>query len=1161
MRLHRLDIPAFGPFTHLELEFAPRNHDLHVVFGNNEAGKSSLLRAIRDLLFGIHAQSPDNFLHDYKSLRLLGEVTNRAGDRLIFKRRKGNKNTLLDHAGQSLPDDALRPFLGNVELGFFSSMFGLGSSELREGARQILGGDGDIGKALFSASMGGTPVQRVLNALNAESEQLFKGRATANVSIRPSVKRYNDLLRQSRDSVVAADLWERLNRELDDGTLRKISLEEEISRCEVALSWVSRCEDALPCVSLLNEQLRVLGELPELPEVASDFAERARTARDVAGDASRKVAELIAELARDEKRSGECATAPKVLELEDELDRLHQDLGAYRTRKDSLANLQIKLAGLEPSLRSGMESLQIRGDFEVLESLRQGSAVRLALDAAAQALIGSRDRHTASLRKVEELESAIEGFGKELESLPEIAPEPLRAALAVAAEAAEANRTLDATRAAVDRLTREARAEHSLVIGVSPDFDNTAQLPVPVKATLRKFRDCFAELDRDLRSAASKIRDEEANISKLESDLERIERRGELPTEDSLRQAREHRDHGWQLVLRDWKGGGTEERLDPQLPLEAAFPLSIQAADQLADQLRVDADAVAQAEEKRMQILSSRNQIKELQADVDQLESAKAERMISWRQEWATVGLEPRSPDEMEEWRENWVQFRETLGKLRVAEDDLRSRSGLIQRAVDALSAVTTGSGAGSYAVLHEAARKALEQSEEAATRRKFINEQRARLRDELTAVNKKTAVLSVELEAAKADWRTRCQATGFADDTSPEAGLALIQERAELLRKFDHWKECSGEAGEMGARVDDYEKKVSGQASILGVDSETTEGREAALWRLLSAARAAQTAHDQIASQIEDRKGRLEVARMEESNASRVFLELISLAKLSSNEELEPLLASLEKSAAIQERITDYRKTLAGLARGQTVEEFVREVEAEDPDELPRRRNQLESGKLEKKADLDKLKSELNELNRQRDELAKAGDAAADLRQQAESELATVRRDAAQFVRLRLAAHFLNSQIERFREQNQAPLLEKSGKIFQQITRGAFEGLAVEFNGQDIPVLAGARAGGMKVSVEGMSEGTRDQLYLALRLAALDRHLEEHEPMPLILDDLLITFDNDRTKAILPQLAELSKRTQVFLFTHHEHLVDLCRETLGDEAFQLHALNGIKAP
>jgi uncharacterized protein YhaN len=175
--------------------------------------------------------------------------------------------------------------------------------------------------------------------------------------------------------------------------------------------------------------------------------------------------------------------------------------------------------------------------------------------------------------------------------------------------------------------------------------------------------------------------------------------------------------------------------------------------------------------------------------------------------------------------------------------------------------------------------------------------------------------------------------------------------------------------------------------------------------------------------------------------------------------------------------------------------------------------------------------------------------------RQQAESIAASLKQDASRFIRLRLAAHFLQSQIERFREQNQGPLLEKSGQIFSQITRRAFDGLAAEFNDDDLPVMVGRRANGDNVPVEAMSDGTRDQLYLALRLAAMDRYLEDREPMPLILDDLLITFDNDRTRAILPQLASLARRTQVFLFTHHEHLVELSRETVGADQFTLHQL------
>ena len=126
---------------------------------------------------------------------------------------------------------------------------------------------------------------------------------------------------------------------------------------------------------------------------------------------------------------------------------------------------------------------------------------------------------------------------------------------------------------------------------------------------------------------------------------------------------------------------------------------------------------------------------------------------------------------------------------------------------------------------------------------------------------------------------------------------------------------------------------------------------------------------------------------------------------------------------------------------------------------------------------------------------------------------------------------------------------------MFKAITHGAFSELGAEFNADDIPVLVGVRPDQFKVPVEGLSDGSRDQLYLALRLAALDRYLEEYEPMPLVLDDLLITFDNDRAKAILPELGSLAKRTQIFLFTHHEHLVELCRQTLSIDQFHLHRL------
>jgi uncharacterized protein YhaN len=58
-----------------------------------------------------------------------------------------------------------------------------------------------------------------------------------------------------------------------------------------------------------------------------------------------------------------------------------------------------------------------------------------------------------------------------------------------------------------------------------------------------------------------------------------------------------------------------------------------------------------------------------------------------------------------------------------------------------------------------------------------------------------------------------------------------------------------------------------------------------------------------------------------------------------------------------------------------------------------------------------------------------------------------------------------------------------------------------------------------------------------------------------VILDDVLMAFDNDRAVAALQVLSELAKRTQVLLFTHHLHHVELARQTLDKEGLTVHRL------
>jgi uncharacterized protein YhaN len=79
------------------------------------------------------------------------------------------------------------------------------------------------------------------------------------------------------------------------------------------------------------------------------------------------------------------------------------------------------------------------------------------------------------------------------------------------------------------------------------------------------------------------------------------------------------------------------------------------------------------------------------------------------------------------------------------------------------------------------------------------------------------------------------------------------------------------------------------------------------------------------------------------------------------------------------------------------------------------------------------------------------------------------------------------------------------------------------------------------------LSTGTREQLYLAIRLAYVLHYCTKAEPLPIVLDDVLANFDPGRTRNTLEALGQITERVQVLLFTCHPHVVDLAQEVFPD--------------
>lgn len=136
--------------------------------------------------------------------------------------------------------------------------------------------------------------------------------------------------------------------------------------------------------------------------------------------------------------------------------------------------------------------------------------------------------------------------------------------------------------------------------------------------------------------------------------------------------------------------------------------------------------------------------------------------------------------------------------------------------------------------------------------------------------------------------------------------------------------------------------------------------------------------------------------------------------------------------------------------------------------------------------------------------------------------------------------ARLLREADRSFREEHQPELVRRAGEHLAVITGGRYDRVLYAENGTGGGFrLRGGHLGAPVDVAEPISTGTREQAYLALRLAIVD-HLDRHgERLPLFLDEAFVNWDRRRRDRGLDRLAAVAEERQVFLFTCHDELAD----------------------
>jgi uncharacterized protein YhaN len=211
MRIDRLDLLAFGPFTNRAFEFAPGRVEL--IYGPNGAGKSSTLRGLTALLYGIPMRTTDAHVHEMKELRI-GALLRENGAALEVVRRKTRKDSLLGADDRPIDEHRVAQLLDGVGEELFKTMFALNHERLRQGGHELLEGTGDLAEQLFGAGLG-RDIHEVLAGLRSEEEALFTARGRTK-ALHQAISEYKDTKKSLRALVLRPDEWAAAQRELEE---------------------------------------------------------------------------------------------------------------------------------------------------------------------------------------------------------------------------------------------------------------------------------------------------------------------------------------------------------------------------------------------------------------------------------------------------------------------------------------------------------------------------------------------------------------------------------------------------------------------------------------------------------------------------------------------------------------------------------------------------------------------------------------------------------------------------------------------------------------------------------------------------------------------------------------------------------------------------------
>ncbi|MGQ0444814.1 MAG: AAA family ATPase [Beijerinckiaceae bacterium] len=1143
MRFESFTFEKYGRADSRTLFFPP-GPGLAVIYGPNEAGKSTSLAAISDFLFGIPHNSPRGQVFGYDQMRLSAIVALADGTRLSLRRRKGRAGrTLADESGQGVDEDVLARHLGSTKRERFCSLFGLDHNSLRIGGERLLAADGDIGRLIVEAGGGLRALLEAIGKMAQDADALFATKSAGHRRFYRALDAYHAADSAAKEGLLTLDAFVETKRRCSEAQVRVEEIRSKQMEIGENISRLQRLVRVIPTIRELDGADGNLAAFVDLPPLGDGFADAAQEALQ---------ALKMAEAALSEAKERHAALAAKIdtlvptgaiLAVEASIRDIKERVVHVRKARTDRANRQSELAEINAKLDVVRGALGLSPDADLEAMLPPPDALARVQKFAAQGL-EQRARVAAIEDQLANEDRTLADLAiRQSERRKAGTSEPLGVTIADFATLAEFCGKSEGEERRAEHIGQEI-AERVTQLGFE-DSDCFAAWVCPNGAMIQSELDRRSRLEGEIAKIAEKFTAESEKRDLAAGKIEHLLRTREIPTDASIARARADREQTWQAIRDRYLSERGEDVARRPIENRQAdvdrHRQQTEAADNLADRKSLEAERVAALEVAQRQKAEALILIESLEKQRTALDEQWRKGVRAWEEAWPDAVNRQADLGRLKALAEERGSLLEHSAKLReVGLEILRLRAEMAPRRLalehaEAELAVEAGASA-SIAERVAAASKAIKIHDDAYA--DFRHDDKA-IRDvSLRRQNTKASLDALQSAGAglRTEWAPAASALGLAESIEPERANEIATQWATAAGLLHSLKLIRGRLRRMDDDENELHEKIESVACTL--DFVLPEDGVAAGVML---AERLET-ELKIASERQVLAVQLKEAIAEQDRKQRCYeAAQAKVAGLCGEAKCEPTglealaLRSRQRSAA-----RDRRLALAETVRrsGDNLPlDILREQSAgRDLDNIKADLDQAEKDSKRLNDEMENALSEREDRTRAMEKFSATGgiNEAVAARESAVAEM----HDALErYVEISLAKDLLSAAMDKIRAEQQNPLIVRASALFSASTKAAFGGIETDIDEHGNPVVVGRRASGERVFVAQMSDGARDQLFLAFRIASIEQYCAAAEPLPFIADDLLVHFDDDRGAAALGLLAELGKTTQVMLFTHHRHV------------------------